>query len=226
MRASGASGQTSSLVRDTHRASTWGDYASHWKAWLLRYGIHTADPTRPSHVPLPNHPTEAALAGGLVSAAALRVRRSAILSTCRQIRPERAIALHMSSDVIRAVALRRAKTMAGAPAWDLRLVLESLTSRAFEPPESRSLRALTWKTVFLVMQPSGRRASEAHGLSGIPSAILHKCDRSFHLNFLPKFLAKSPSPKTRTRLSSDSGAGRCRRPTLPRPGSESLTKQN
>ena len=152
------------------------------------------DPTRPSHVQLANHLSEAALDGGL-SAAALRVRRSAILTTCRQIRPERTIALHMSSDVIRAVALRRARTKTRIPAWDLRLVLEFLISRSFEPLESCSLRSLTQKTVFLVMLASGRRASEVHGLSGIPAAISRERDRSFRLNFLPEFLAKNQSPE-------------------------------
>ena len=127
MKAAGASGQTRSLVRDAHRASTRSVYASHWKAWYNWCVARSVEPTRPSHVQLANHLSEAALDGGL-SASALRVRRSAVLTTCRQVRPEREIALHLSSDVIRAVALRRARTRTRVPAWDLRLVLEFLMS--------------------------------------------------------------------------------------------------
>ena len=101
----------------------------------------------------------------------------------------------MSSDVIRAVALRRAKTKTRIPAWDLRLVLEFLTSRSFEPLESCSLRNLTQKTVFLVMLASGRRASEIHALSGILSDVSRERDRSFRLKFLPEFLAKNQPPE-------------------------------
>ena len=56
--------------------------------------------------------------------------------TCRQIRSERSIALSLSSDVFRAVALRRAKIKTRVSAGDFRLVLEFLISRTFEPLES------------------------------------------------------------------------------------------
>ena len=142
---------------------------------------------------LANHLSAAAVNSGL-SAAALRVRRSAILKTCTQVNPERAIPLATSSDVIRAVNIRRARQRARIPAWDLRLVLDFLTGPQFEPPESAPLRELTRKAAFLVMLACGRRASEIHGLSGLASDVRRERDGSFSLQFLPEFLAKNQAP--------------------------------
>ena len=90
---------------------------------------------RPGHptFQLANRIAEAPLAGGLT---ALRVRGSATLTSYRQVRPERAIATHMSSDMSQLIALRRAKTRARVPAWGLHLVPEFVIGLAFELPES------------------------------------------------------------------------------------------
>ena len=152
------------------------------------------DPSRPSHVQLANHWSEAALDGAL-SALALRIQRSAVPSMCRQSRPEREIALHTSSDVMRAIALCWARTRTRVTAWYLRLVLHFLVSHNFEPIETCSIRNLTQKAAFLVMPASGRRTSEVYGLSGIPETISLERDLSYRLTFLPEFLAKDQSPE-------------------------------
>ena len=62
-----------------------------------------------------------------------------------------------------------------------------------------SLKHLTLKTAFLVSLASGRRCSEVHALSGLPSDVAFEPNGSMSLRFLPDFLAKnqlpgSPSP--------------------------------
>ena len=130
-----------------------------------------------------------------MSAAALRVRRSAILTTCRQVSPGIDIPLSLTSDVIRAVALRRARQKVRLPSWDLRLILRFLTGDRFEPLDSAPFKELTRKTAFLVMLACGRRASEVHALSGLAPDVRRERDGSFCLNFLPEFLAKNQSPE-------------------------------
>ena len=203
LRAAGASELTRSLVRDAHRTSTKNVYNSHWKSWVRWCDERGLDAVHPSHVQLANHLSALGINSGM-SAAALRVRRSAILTTCRQVDPLHEVSLAMSSDVIRAVALRRARQKTRIPAWDLRLVLSFLTGPQFEPLRSASLSDITRKTAFLVMLACGRRASEIHGLSGLSSDVLRERDGSFTLHFLPEFLAKnqapeSPSPSLRIR---------------------------
>ena len=194
LRAAGASDVTRSLIRDAHRSSTKSVYSSHWKAWYQWCSAQGLDPLRPSHIQLANHLASAAIDAGM-SASALRVRRSAILTTCRQVDPTHEVPLATSSDVIRAVALRRARARVRIPSWDLRLVLRFLTGSRFEPLESASLPDLTRKTVFLVMLACGRRASEIHGLSGLPPDVRRERDGSYRLSFLPEFLAKNQSPE-------------------------------
>ena len=180
-------------MRDAHRASTKSVYASHWKAWFRWCASQGIDATHPTHMQLANHLSAAALNSGL-SAPALRVRRSAILTTCRQVDPSHVIPLAVSTDVIRAVKLRRARQKFRIPAWDLRLVLQFLTGPRYEPLESASLADLTHKTAFLLLLASGRRASEIHALSGLAPDTRRERDGSFTLNFLPDFLAKNQSP--------------------------------
>jgi hypothetical protein len=50
------------------------------------------------------------------------------------------------------------------PAWDLRVVLQSLTKAPFEPLANVPLKFLTLKTVFLITLASGKRRSEVHAL--------------------------------------------------------------
>ena len=194
MKDAGASGLTRSLVRDAHRASTKSVYASHWKAWVDWCRSVGINPSSPTHVQLANHLSHAAVNLSM-SASALRVRRSAILTTCRQINPSLTLPLSLTSDVIKAIALRRARQRTRIPAWDLRLVLQFLTSERFEPLENASFKELTRKAVFLIMLASGRRASEVHALSGLPPDVRLERDGSYTLNFLPEFLAKNQSPE-------------------------------
>ena len=116
LRASGASDWTRSLVQDAHRSSTKSVYSSHWRAWYQWGSAQGRDPLRLSHIQLANHLSSAAVDPGM-SAAALRVRRAAVLTTCRQVDPTHEAPLATTSDVIRAVARRRARTKVRIPSW-------------------------------------------------------------------------------------------------------------
>ena len=50
------------------------------------------------------------------------------------------------------------------PAWDLNLVLESLTKFPYEPLEEANLRLLSHKTAFLLTFATAARVSEVHAL--------------------------------------------------------------
>ena len=50
----------------------------------------------------------------------------------------------------------------GVPSWNLSLVLHQLTKAPFEPLKEASLKHLTFKTVFLLAQGSGKGRSEIH----------------------------------------------------------------
>ena len=197
LRDSGASALTRSLVRDAHRSSTKSVYASHWRAWVQWCARNSVDCLRPSAVDLANH-LACHSVNKCASAAALRVRRSAVLTTLRQRAPGWDIPLSVSSDVIRGTALRRAGQRKRTPDWDLRVVLDFLVSSEFEPLTEVSVARLTWKTVFLVMLACGRRASEVHALSGLASDIVKERDGSFTLRFLPEFLAKNQNPESQS----------------------------
>ena len=50
------------------------------------------------------------------------------------------------------------------PVWDLAIVLDALLGFPFEPVETASLQAWTWKTVFLIAITSMARVSEIQAL--------------------------------------------------------------
>jgi hypothetical protein len=78
------------------------------------------------------------------------------------------------------------------PAWNLPLVLTSLTRHPYEPLAKADLRWLSYKTLFLVMLASAKRRGEIHALDY--RRISWKHDRSEVVlfpvpGFLPKVLA-------------------------------------
>jgi integrase len=50
------------------------------------------------------------------------------------------------------------------PKWDLAFVLWALTESPFEPIRTASVKAMTWKTLFLLLLASGARRSEVHAI--------------------------------------------------------------
>ena len=190
----GASAHLVKLVQKARRRGTGSVYDSHWKRWLAWCEDNGVDHSSPSSVEFANFLSYVFEHLGK-SVSTVRVHRSAISSTIRQLGGPSFSDDPLIRDAIRGASLIAARTPRKLPAWDLFLVLASLRRSPYEPLSSANLRDLTFKTVFLITLASGRRASEINGLSGLPTDIAKEPDGSYSLRFLPEFLAKNQSPQ-------------------------------
>ena len=75
------------------------------------------------------------------------------------------------------------------PAWDVSLVLQSLTGAPYEPLRTCEERFLAQKTLFLLALPSAQRIGELHALSYRVSHSRNWGEVSF--SFVPGFVAKT-----------------------------------
>ncbi|XP_070193819.1 uncharacterized protein [Littorina saxatilis] len=187
----GASVSTLKLVQNAHRESTNSVYASHWSSWSKWCLENNVNPLAPRSVQLANHLAWLADQGG--SPSSLKVRRSAIASTLRQLGHKVNLS-GVISGVIKGASLKLARDKTKLPAWDVFLVLRFLASEDFEPIHLASLANVTHKTLFLVLLATARRGSEVHALSGMANDISREKDGSFSLRFRPNFLAKNQKP--------------------------------
>ena len=78
------------------------------------------------------------------------------------------------------------------PAWDVALVLQSLTGAPYEPLRDAEERFLTHKTLFLVALASAKRVGELHALSYRVSHSVGWKEVSF--SFVPGFCGQNPGP--------------------------------
>jgi len=84
-----------------------------------------------------------------------------------------------------------------APAWDLSIVLHSLTKAPFEHLEQADLKFLTWKRVFLLAICSAKRVGELHSLSVSEECLRWKAEKmGVFLWPNPSFLPKVLKPST------------------------------
>lgn len=136
------------------------------------------------------------------SPSSLKIRRSAISSTLRQLGHTINLSGVIAS-VLRGATIGFARNRTPVPAWDLFLILEFLRSQTFEPLHLASLHNLTRKTLLLLLLATARsRSSKIHALSGLPKDTLFENDGSITLRFRPDFLATKKS-KARANLSRD-----------------------
>ncbi|XP_070186552.1 uncharacterized protein [Littorina saxatilis] len=148
LRRSGASEGTLDLVQKAHRQSTSSVYTSHWSAWVAWCADNGVEATSPRSMQVANHLSWLASQGK--SPSSLKVRRSAISSTLKQL--GRTISLGgVIASVLRGAALDFVKTKTPVPAWDLFLVLNFLRSSDFEPLHLASLHNLTRKALLLTL---------------------------------------------------------------------------
>ena len=75
------------------------------------------------------------------------------------------------------------------PAWDVALVLSSLTTAPYEPLKDAEERLLAHKTLFLLALASAKRVGELHALSHRVSHSAGWSEVSF--SFVPGFVAKT-----------------------------------
>ena len=73
------------------------------------------------------------------------------------------------------------------PSWDLNLVLKCLMSESFEPLESKPLKIITLKTLFLVSLATAKRVGVLQALS----AIVPSQGPDLILSYLLSFVAKA-----------------------------------
>ena len=75
------------------------------------------------------------------------------------------------------------------PAWDVALVLQSLTNQPYEPIREAEERFLAQKTLFLIALASAKRVGELHALS---YSVSHSTDwKEVSFSFVPGFVAKT-----------------------------------
>ena len=74
------------------------------------------------------------------------------------------------------------------PAWDVALVLQSLTNQPYEPIREAEERFLAQKTLFLIALASAKRVGELHTLS---YHVSHATDWKVSFSFVPGFVAKT-----------------------------------
>ena len=185
------------LVEHAHCPGTQGVYSVHWDGWVRWCADHSVPPHNPSSCDLANFLAFLSCVKGL-SASSVKVHRSAVCTTIRQMGGP-TVSDDPLQDLVRGAALAETKSPRRIPSWDLFLVLSALYLPPYEPLKRSSLKHLTLETAFLVSLASGRRCSEVHALSGLPSDVAFEPDGSMSLQFLPDFLAKiqlpgSPSP--------------------------------
>ena len=80
------------------------------------------------------------------------------------------------------------------PAWDVALVLQSLTGAPYEPLQTREERFLAQKTIFLLALASAKGIGELHALSHRVSHSRGWAEVSF--SFIPGFVAKTQDPSS------------------------------
>ena len=71
---------------------------------------------------------------------------------------------HVLRELIRSFAIERPRRPQLPPSWDLDVILRHFMSSAYEPLEGLSLRALTKKTLFLVVLATAKRVGELQAL--------------------------------------------------------------
>ena len=80
------------------------------------------------------------------------------------------------------------------PAWDVALVLQSLTGAPYEPLRTCDERFLAQKTLFLLALASAKRIGELHALSYCVSHTRGWAEVSF--SFVPGFVARTQDPSS------------------------------
>ena len=195
----GASSRVVELVQKSLRKGSNRCYESHWEKWSSWCLDNKCDPLCPKPIDLANFLAFLFFDAKLASATVKSIR-SAICSTLNQIGGPRLSEDALIRDTIRGISLQASSMPRRIPQWDLFFVLNSLLYSPYEPLVKCNLKYLSFKTCFLIMLASGRRASEIHGLGGRNEDVLRLEDGSLSLAFLPEFLAKnqmpgSPSPR-------------------------------
>ena len=189
--ARGATPEVIELIEHAHRPGTKKLYDSRWAMWHQWCSRNKVDPVKPESMQFARYLAFLSSTKKL-SASAVKGHRASISTTIKQLGGRGFSESHLLKLVVQGATLKEARTPRHFPAWDLRLVLESLRSDPYEHISSCKLSNLTHKTVFLISLASGRRCSEIHALSY--NGLAWESDGSASLKFTPGFLAKNQPP--------------------------------
>ena len=187
-RKSGFSGRAAGVLSGFLRSSTSRLYQSRWQifcGWCRGRGVAPVNATVPVVVDFLIHKglSVSAVKGyssALNSVLALKGRD---LASSREI----TMLLRSFSRSVDPVELR-------PPAWDVALVLQSLTGAPYEPLRTCDERFLAQKTLFLLALASAKRIGELHALSYRVSHSKGWAEVSF--SFVPGFVAKTQDPSS------------------------------
>ena len=183
-RKSGFSGRAARVLLGVLRESSSRLYQSRWKifcGWCRGRGVAPVNATVPVVVDFLIHLRQnKGYCSALNSVLALKGRD---LAASREI----ATLLRSFSRSVNPVELR-------PPAWDVSLVLQSLTGAPYEPLRTCEERFLAQKTLFLLALALGKRIGELHALSYRVSHTRNWGEVSF--SFVTGFVAKTQDPSS------------------------------
>ena len=187
LRKSGLSGRASCLLSLCVRESTARLYQSQWLSfyrWCRGRSITPIDATIPVKVDFLIHLRE----DKGFSLSALKGYRSAITSVFNL----KGLDLANSKELymlFRNFAKTCSPQDLRPPAWDVALVLQSLTNQPYEPMRGTEERFLAQKMLFLIALSSAKRVGELHALS---YCVSHSTDwKVSSFSFVPDFVAKT-----------------------------------
>ena len=187
LRKSGLSGQASRLLSLCVRESTARLYQPQWLSfcsWCRGRSITPIDATIPVIVDFLIHLRE----DKGFSLSALKGYRSAVTSVFNL----KGLDLANSKELymlFRSFAKTCSPQDLHPPAWDVALVLQSLTNQPYEPIREAEEHFLTQKTLFLIALASAKRVGELHALS---YRVSHSTDwKEVSFSFVPGFVAKT-----------------------------------
>ena len=175
--------EMSSCVRE----STARLYQSQWRSfcgWCRGRGVTPVDATMPMIVDFLIHLRR----DKSFSLSALKGYHAAISSVLSLKRVDLANSRELTM-LFRSFSKSCSPTDLRTPAWDVALVLQSLTVAPYEPLRDADERYLAHKTLFLVALASAKRVGELHALSHRVSHSLGWKEVSF--GFVPGFVAKT-----------------------------------
>ncbi|KAK0139820.1 hypothetical protein N1851_023263 [Merluccius polli] len=175
--------------------------ASHCASWrprLLPRGIRRKHPVRIRSLrrPIRKDAKLGALHAAGRSHSTLKVYVAAISSLHNRVDGATVGRHRLVSLFLRGALRLRPPTAMRAPAWDLPLVLEALSSPPFEPLGQVKLKWLSMKAAFLLAITSAKQVGELHALSVSDTCLRWNSDGSGvtlwpNVAFLPKVLPRN-----------------------------------
>ena len=191
-RKSGFSGRAAGVLSGCLRSSTSRLYQSRWQifcGWCRGRGVAPVNDTVPVVVDFLIHLRHDK---GL-SVSAVKGYSSALNSVLalkgRDLASSREITM-----ILRSFSRLDDPVELRPPAWDVALVLQSLTGAPYEPLRLCDERFLAQKTLFLLALASAKRIGELHALSYCVSHSMGWAEVSF--SFVPGFVAKTQDPSS------------------------------